>query len=107
SAVTQRPYGELWPAAGVRDTVRTVVDECLAVAKAEGISLPSDPWPSVEGIAASMPGQRSSPAQDLARGKPTEIDSLNGAIVRRGQARGIATPANLVLYTLVKNLEPH
>ncbi|MGE4338523.1 MAG: ketopantoate reductase family protein [Pigmentiphaga sp.] len=106
SAVTQRPYGELWPAPGVRDTVRVVIEECLAVAKAEGVGLPEDPWPSVEAIAASMPGQRSSTAQDLARGKPTEIDYLNGAIVRRGQARGIATPANLVLHTLVRNLQP-
>lgn len=105
SAITQRPYGELWPAPGVRDSVKVLVDECLTVAKAEGVVLPADPWPSVEGIAASMPGQRSSTAQDLARGKPTEIDYLNGAIVRRGQAHGIATPANLMLHTLVRNLQ--
>jgi 2-dehydropantoate 2-reductase len=52
-----------------------------------------------------MPAQYSSTAQDLARGKPTEIDYLNGYVVRRGQALGIATPANRVLWALVKLLE--
>jgi 2-dehydropantoate 2-reductase len=56
-------------------------------------------------LAGSMPTQLSSTAQDLARGKPTEIDHLNGLIVRRGQALGVATPANQVLWALVKLLE--
>ena len=47
----------------------------------------------------------SSTAQDLARGKPTEIDYLNGFVVQRGAALGIATPANRVLWALVKLLE--
>ncbi|HMA06878.1 MAG TPA: ketopantoate reductase C-terminal domain-containing protein, partial [Ramlibacter sp.] len=53
----------------------------------------------------TMPGQTSSTAQDLARGKRTEIDHLNGLVVRRGEALGIATPANRVLWALVKLLE--
>jgi 2-dehydropantoate 2-reductase len=52
-----------------------------------------------------MPAQYSSTAQDLARGKATEIDYLNGLVVRRGQALGIPTPANRVLWALVKLLE--
>jgi len=52
-----------------------------------------------------MPAQYSSTAQDLARGKPTEIDFLNGYVVRRGEALGIATPANRVLWALVKLIE--
>ena len=44
-------------------------------------------------------------AQDLARGKPTEIDHLNGYVARRGEALGIATPANRALHALVKLLE--
>ena len=52
-------------------------------------------------LAASMPTQISSTAQDLARGRPTEIDHLNGYIVRQGEALGIATPANRMLQTLV------
>jgi 2-dehydropantoate 2-reductase len=52
-----------------------------------------------------MPGQFSSTAQDLSRGKPTEIDHLNGLVVRKGEALGVATPANRVLLALVKVLE--
>jgi 2-dehydropantoate 2-reductase len=47
----------------------------------------------------------SSTAQDLARGKTTEIDYLNGFIVQRGQALGVSTPTNRVLWALVKLLE--
>jgi len=56
-------------------------------------------------IAEAMPAQFSSTAQDLARGKPTEIDHLNGYVVRRGEALGVPTPANRVLHALVKLLE--
>jgi 2-dehydropantoate 2-reductase len=52
-----------------------------------------------------MPGQKSSTAQDMARRKTSEIDHLNGFIVRRGLAHGIATPANQALYALVKLVE--
>jgi 2-dehydropantoate 2-reductase len=47
----------------------------------------------------------SSTAQDLARGKRTEIDSLNGYVVRRGKELGIATPVSFTLSALVKLLE--
>jgi 2-dehydropantoate 2-reductase len=52
-----------------------------------------------------MPAQFSSTAQDLARGKPTESDHLNGLVVRKGEALGIPTPANRLLLALVKLLE--
>ena len=52
----------------------------------------------------SMATQYSSTAQDLARGKPTEIDYLNGYVCRLGQKHGIPTPANHALLTLVKLL---
>jgi 2-dehydropantoate 2-reductase len=85
--------------------MREVVDECLAVARAEGVQLPGDVHAAVGQIVETMPGQYSSTAQDLARGKRSEIDYLNGLIVRRGQALGIATPANRVLWALVKLME--
>ena len=52
-----------------------------------------------------MTSQFSSTAQDLARGKRSEIDYLNGLIVKRGEELGIATPANRVLWALVKLME--
>ena len=105
SAITQTPYGRLFQAEGVQDTMRDVVRECLAVAAGEGVDVPGDSWQAVERIAHTMPAQFSSTAQDMARGKRSEIDHLNGHVLRRGQALGIATPVNRVLHTLVKLME--
>jgi 2-dehydropantoate 2-reductase len=105
SAIAQRPYGENVQGEGVWDVMRDVVDECLAVARAEGVNVPADAHAAARKLVESMPGQYSSTAQDLARGKPTEIDFLNGYVVRRGAALGVPTPANRVLWALVKLIE--
>lgn len=105
SAITQMPYGVLVKGQGVETVMRDIVAECLAVARAEGIRLPGGLWQSVEGIALTMPAQLSSTAQDLARHKPSEIDFLNGHVVRRGEALGVPTPVNRVLHSLVRLLE--
>ncbi|MDP2817065.1 MAG: 2-dehydropantoate 2-reductase [Polaromonas sp.] len=105
SAISQLPYGKTVAGEGVRALMRDVVAECLAVAQAEGVQVAGDVHAVVDQLAGSMPNQFSSTAQDLARGKATEIDYLNGLIVRRGEALGIATPANRVLWALVKLVE--
>jgi len=105
SAITQLPYGRLVQGTGVEDVMRDAVQECLAVADADGVSVPGDIWGAVQRIARTMPAQLSSTAQDLARHKPSEIDYLNGHVLRRGTALGIATPVNRTLHTLVKLLE--
>lgn len=105
SAVTQLPYGVLVKGAGVTDMIRDVVAECLAVAEAEGVEVAGDTDAAVRAIAQTMPSQYSSTAQDLARGKPSEIDHLNGLVVRRGETLGVPTPANRVLLVMVKLLE--
>ena len=106
SAVGRIAYGELVQQPGVTVVMRDVVGECRAVAAADGVSLPGDVDAAVRRIAETMPSQYSSTAQDLMRGKPTEIDHLNGYVVRRGEALGVPTPANRVLWTLVKLAEP-
>ena len=105
SAITQLPYGQTVPGEGIQDLMRDVVAECLAVANAEGVQVPGDVDAAIRKIADTMRSQYSSTAQDLARGKRTEIDYLNGLIVQRGTALGVATPANRVLWALVKLLE--
>jgi len=105
SAITDQPYGRLVTLPGMADTIHAAVLECLAVAQALGVTLPGDPFAAVRRIAQTMPGQVSSTCQDLRRGKPSEIDHLNGLVVRRGAARGVPTPVNRVLHTLVKLLE--
>ena len=105
SAITQLPYARLVQGEGVEGLLRDVVDECLAVAKGAGVSVPGDSWEAVARIARTMPEQRSSTAQDLARGKRSEIDQLNGYVLRQGQALGVATPVNRALHALVRLLE--
>jgi 2-dehydropantoate 2-reductase len=105
SAITQLPYGRLVKGDGIPAVMREVVDECLAVARAAGVDVPGDMHQAVPRIAQTMPGQFSSTAQDLARGKPTEIDHLNGLVVRKGEAVRVPTPTNRLLVALVKVLE--
>ena len=87
--------------------VEAAVRETLDVARAKGILLPGlkDPSAAITGsfkIAEQMSGTRSSTAQDMARSKRTEIDSLNGYVARLGAELGVPTPVNHALYTLVK-----
>jgi len=106
SALAQSSYGEMVALAPIRELQRTVVGEVVAVAAASGVELPlAAAVEAMERIAPAMPAQLSSTAQDLARGKPSEIDHLNGFVVRRGRELGIATPANQALHALVKLVE--
>jgi 2-dehydropantoate 2-reductase len=105
SAVGRIVYGELVQRPGVTDLMRDVVAECQAVAAADGVTLPGDVALAVRRIAETMPTQYSSTAQDLMRGKPSEIDHLNGYVVQRGQALGVPTPANRALWVVVKLAE--
>lgn len=106
SAVSQMPYGKMAAVAAIGEVQHAVVREVIAVALADGQKLSlAESLEAVERIAIGMPEQLSSTAQDIARGKPTEIDHLNGFIARRGAELGVATPVNQVLFALVKLLE--
>lgn len=103
SAVVGAPYGEIVATADSRETVRQLVHECVAVARADGVSLPEVDFVEMVLRFAEKAGQVfSSTAQDLDRGKRTEIDALNGLVVRRGAALGVPTPVNQSLLALVK-----
>ena len=105
SAIAMMAYGQLVQGQGIRGVMQGAVLECLAVAEALGVAVPGAMWQSVQDIALSMPQQSSSTAQDLARGRRTEIDHLNGYVVRQGEAHGVATPVNRTLWALVKLIE--
>jgi 2-dehydropantoate 2-reductase len=102
SALTQLPYGELVRRPGMEETMRSAVEECRAVAASAGHALPDSLWSDVIGLSRSMAGQRSSTAQDVARGRRSEIDYINGLVVERGGRAGIAVPVNRVLHALVR-----
>lgn len=106
SAIARKTYGETVPGVGIQDVMRDVVDECLAVAKAEGVTIDREVDTAIQAVFKAIPNQYASTAQDIMRGKPTEIDYLNGYILKRGKALGIRTPANQALWALVKLIEP-
>ena len=106
SALAQMPYARLAALPEIAALQHDIVREVIAVAAAAGVTLPlEDSLQAVARIAAGMPRQRSSTAQDMARRKPSEIDHLNGTIVRRGRELGVPTPVNRTLHALVKLVE--
>jgi 2-dehydropantoate 2-reductase len=81
------------------------VQEAVAVARACGVAMPDDLVEQILKVPAAMPNQMSSTAQDLARGKASEIDFLNGHVARKGAELGIPTPTNRALQVMVKLAE--
>jgi 2-dehydropantoate 2-reductase len=106
SALARARYGTAARDPLARDLMRRVVEETVAVARAAGVRLPDgDLWAEAAKLGVAMEGAISSTAQDIARGRLTEIDSLNGYVARRGAALGVDTPVNATLHALVKLLE--
>lgn len=106
SALGHARYGTIARNPLTRDLIKGVTEEAVAVAHAAGVRLPDeDLFAAGIKLGEAINDATSSTAQDIARGKRTEIDSLNGYIVRRGRELGIATPVNHALFVLVKLLE--
>jgi 2-dehydropantoate 2-reductase len=107
SALSRMKYGRIARDADSIEVMKHVISEGLAVGNASGVQLSSDTMiaSALKLGSEAMPEALSSTAQDIARGKPTEIDSLNGFLVRRGAEMGVPTPVNQTLHSLVKLLE--
>jgi len=103
SALGRAKYSALVRDPLTRDLMKQVTEEAIAVARADGVHLPdTDLMEAVWKIGDALAGATSSTAQDIARGSRTEIDSLNGYIVRRGVELNVPTPANQTLHALIK-----
>jgi 2-dehydropantoate 2-reductase len=106
SAIGQIEYGKMVSVDSIKELIDTLADEVLALARHEQINISkAEATEANNMIAKTMVTQRSSTAQDIARKKSTEIDFLNGLVVRKGKQYGIPTPANQSVYALVKMLE--
>jgi 2-dehydropantoate 2-reductase len=106
SALGHARYARVTANPDRRRLFEDVVGEVLAVAAASGVDLRGrdilgDAWR----LGTTMAQATSSMAQDLARGRRTEIDALNGFVARRGEALKVPAPVNRTLATLVKLLE--
>jgi len=99
SALLQVPNGTLAMHVSTRDLMCLAAEETAAVASAQGIRLPYERASerTVE-VSQATAQNRSSMAQDIARGMPTEIDSISGAITQIGQASGVETPVNQIFF---------
>ena len=110
SALGHARYGEIAQNANAKQLMQNIVDEVLAVARGARVVMPgvhdreSGMVAAME-LATQMSAALSSTAQDLNRGRPTEIDALNGYISRRGAELGVPVPVNHALFTLVKLAE--
>jgi len=110
SALGRAKYGQIAASVDAWKVVESAVHEVLAVARAANVHPPEleDPKAALAGalmVATQMSEALSSTAQDMNRGKRTEIDSLNGYVSRRGAELGVPTPVNHALYALVKLAE--
>jgi 2-dehydropantoate 2-reductase len=106
-ALTGLTHGRVCEDAQLRRLVSGLVDEGKAVAHAQGITLDADPEELIDHAARPDVAydHKASMLQDVEARRPTEIDYLNGGIVRFGQAHAVPTPLNAAIWALVKGLE--
>ncbi|WP_295513865.1 ketopantoate reductase family protein [uncultured Pseudomonas sp.] len=107
TGITQLTYGQLYSEPLLRDTALQAVAEAIAVARAAGVELglqePDAAWQLArEGLAPSF---KTSMLQSLQKGSITEIDFINGAVVRLGQQYRVPTPVNATLVACIKGIE--
>jgi 2-dehydropantoate 2-reductase len=106
TALLRVPNGLLIANPPAYELITAAVAEASAVAAARGITLPyADPVARALEVVQATAGNRSSMLQDVARGAPTEISTINGAIVREGERLGIPTPVNWTLTRLIEAIE--
>lgn len=106
SALARARYARIGAAPLGRRLLADIVAEVLAVGTASGVAMGERTvLGAVLALADSMAEATSSTAQDLARGRRTEIDDLNGFVARRGEALGVPVPVNRALHVLVRLLE--
>ncbi len=102
SALLAVPNGALLHRPEPRATLVAAAREVGAVAAAKGIDPGADPAELAVEVARQTATNRSSMLQDVERGVPTEIDAINGAVVREGRRLGVPTPVNEALWHHVR-----
>jgi 2-dehydropantoate 2-reductase len=106
TAITRLKNGMLIEHDGTREILRNAVQEAMKIVKRKRIKLVyDDPIQKVESVCKATAANVSSMLQDVLNNKRTEIDFINGAIVRQGKALGIPTPVNETLALLVRTIE--
>ncbi|MBW8010225.1 MAG: 2-dehydropantoate 2-reductase [Chloroflexi bacterium] len=105
TALLRMPNGEILQRPSARLLSASLAAEVAELAAAQHIELSfADPVGAAEGVAERTASNNSSMLQDVQRGAPTEIDAICGAVVASGEKIGISTPANQVVWQLVRAL---
>jgi 2-dehydropantoate 2-reductase len=103
TGAARRPAGFIWNDPVIREALLAAAAEVEAVARAEGIPVAADVGDRIVDYMAALPSStRSSLLIDLQQEKRTEVEALQGAVIRRGQARGVATPMMRALYAVLR-----
>lgn len=106
TALLRVTNGELLKRPAARELLAEAAREAALVATSQGINLPyADPVIAVEEVARNTASNISSMLQDVSRGANTEIEAINGTIIRVGEQSGVPTPVNRMLWQLVKSLD--
>lgn len=106
TALSGLPNGQILDYDELKAVMADVVAETEKVAAARGIALGhADPLATVQDVCRKTAANKSSMLQDVLNKRETEIDFINGAIVREAEPLGIAVPVNLTLTRLVKALD--
>ena len=106
SALLHFYAGQLIEHDGTIELMRALLRETVAVANAQGFQLDeSERWETITGLLARAAKSKASMLQDVERGRRTEIEVINGAVVDGGLRLGIATPHNDTVVYLIKALE--
>jgi 2-dehydropantoate 2-reductase len=105
-AVTRAPIGVLRSLPQTRQMLQQVMQEVFEVAQAHSIALPPDIVnKTLTVIDGFPPSGTASMQRDIMQGRPSELEAQNGAVVRLGQAVGVATPLNTFIYHSLLPLE--
>ncbi|WP_292000541.1 ketopantoate reductase family protein [Caldivirga sp.] len=105
TAILKTKVGAVIDNAQARWIADSIINECIRVTDAMGITMPTDPHEELIRVAESAREHYSSMYQDIINHKPTEVDYLNGVFVNKGEELGVEAPYNKLMFKLIKAME--
>ncbi|CAN7495911.1 ketopantoate reductase family protein [Paenibacillus sp. LjRoot56] len=105
TAILRVQNGELLRSVWTLSLMQDLYQEVLRLAAAKGIELPVDLWDTVQAVCEGTKTNHSSMLQDIEASRHTEIDYLNGSLVKMGNEMGLDLPANSLVYRMIKAIE--
>ncbi|KRE90412.1 hypothetical protein ASG89_08945 [Paenibacillus sp. Soil766] len=105
TAILRVPNGELLRSTWTLSLMQDLYHEALLLAAAKGVELPVDLWVTIQAVCETTKMNHSSMLQDIEASRRTEVDYLNGSLVRMGNEMGLELPTNNLVYRMIKAIE--